>query len=72
MAYPARAYHMYLCPFEEFMSKRFTESLIFRWSKLRTKAKSMAGIACHKNMTRTKLANIAEGKISSNRKAISL
>jgi hypothetical protein len=73
MAYPARAYHMYLCPLAECMSKRFTESLLFRWSKQRTKAKSMEGIACNNNMKKKFyfkiFLDIAEDAISS-KKAI--
>lgn len=45
--YPVRAYHMYLQPFEDDPSplEGGADSLLFLWSKQRTNAKSIEGMA---------------------------
>lgn len=46
IAYPESAYQMYLCPLEDCISKGLADTFPFLWSKQRTNAKSIEGIAC--------------------------
>lgn len=50
IAYPERACQKYLNPFADCTSEDVMESLPFRWSKQRTNARSIEGIAYKTNM----------------------